>query len=119
MTAPGFTYSTQIKGDVFIIRAQGYLDEKGGTMVRQAVETAFPKGFQKFVLNLVDTPVINSMGVAQILETAELVIDQRQGNLAFVGLNELTNGVFKMVGLLKMGKSFALEEEAIHFLSAS
>lgn len=86
-------------------------------MVRQAVEAAFPKGFQKFVLNLEGSPVINSMGLAQILEMAELVIDQRQGRLGFVGLNELTNGVFKMVGLLKMGKSFGLEEEATHYLA--
>lgn len=107
-----FTCSTASENDVFIVRTNGYLDDYGGMAVNKAVEEAFLKGFQKFVLNFTDSPVINSPGIAQLLELTEIIVDERKGLLAYVGLNELTMGVFKMVGLLNSGDSFNSESEA-------
>lgn len=101
------------KGDILILRSQGYLDDKGGLAVRQAAEASFSRGFQKFVLNVAGSPVINSMGVAQILELVENILDQRHGTIVYCGLNELTSGVFKMVGLLKLGTAHPTEDAAI------
>ena len=110
---PPFICETAQQTDVFIIRSNGYLDDKGGAAVRKAVEEAFVKGFQKFVLNFTLSPVINSPGIAQLLELAEIIVDERKGQLAFVGLNELTMGVFKMVGLLSSGEAFPQEGDAV------
>lgn len=116
MPAP-FTCFQIEKGDILIVRSQGYLDDRGGLVVRQAVEASFARGFQKFVLNVAGSPVINSMGVAQILELVENILDQRHGTIAYCGLNELTNGVFKMVGLIKLGSAHPTEDAAIAALS--
>ncbi len=108
-----FSCQTTLNGNVCIIRSSGYLDESGGGAVRKAVEDAFPKGVQNFILNFTGSPVINSQGIAQIIELTEIVVDEKNGKLAFVGLNELTLGVFKMVGLLKIGKAFPDEAAAL------
>lgn len=110
---PPFNCEVVKDADVFIVRSNGYLDEKGGLAIRKAVEEGFVKGFQKFVLNFAGSPVISSPGVAQLLELAEIIVDERKGQLAYLGLNELTNGVFKMVGLLNSGKAFTTEAEAV------
>lgn len=112
-----FVCSTQEVKDVFVVRCNGYLDDKGGTQVRHAVENSFAKGFQKVLLNFKDSPVINSQGISHIIEIAELVVEDRQGKLVFVGLSELVNSVFKTVGLLRMAEAFPDEGEALQTLS--
>jgi anti-anti-sigma factor len=108
-----FTIKTDNKNGIYIIRSSGYLDENGGAAVFAAVQQALPEGYQKFILNLQESPVINSQGIAQIIELSEIIVDEKNGEIAFVGLSELTNGVFKMVGLLQMGESFPDEAAAL------
>jgi anti-anti-sigma factor len=110
---PPFTVQTEFQGNVCIVRSQGYLDENGGAAIRKAVEEGFPRGVVNFVLNFAGSPVINSQGIAQLIEMTEIVIDEKKGKLGYVGLNELTHGVFKMVGLLKMGKAYSEESVAV------
>ncbi|MDN5279187.1 MAG: hypothetical protein PWR01_3152 [Clostridiales bacterium] len=112
-----FTLQTDKKNGVFIIRSNGYLDENGGAILFEAVQKALPEGFQKFILDLSESPVINSQGIAQIIEISEIIVDEKSGTLAFVGLSELTMGVFKMVGLLQMGDAYPSEEEALQDLA--
>lgn len=108
-----FTVDTVERGDVLIVRATGYLDDRGGAILQSAVMEALTKGFQQVVFNFSAAPVINSQGISHIIELVEIVIDEKNGELAFVGLNELTCGVFKMVGLLRMAESYSTEEEAV------
>lgn len=108
-----FSIKTDNKDGVYIIRSCGYLDESGGAAVFAAVQEAIPDGYQKFILNLQESPVINSQGIAQIIELSEIIVDEKNGELAFVGLSELTSGVFKMVGLLQMGTAYSTEEAAL------
>ncbi|MBF0546993.1 MAG: STAS domain-containing protein [Candidatus Riflebacteria bacterium] len=103
--------------NVFILRTNGYLNEEGGEFLKKSFEEGFALGFQNFLINFTGTPVINSLGIAKVLEVAEEVVEDRKGSLVFTGLNELTMGVFKMVGLLKMGKAFPTEPEAFESLA--
>lgn len=114
---PPFTCQADSQGTVCIVRSSGYLDEQGGQMIRETVEKWFPKGFRHFVLNFKGSPVINSQGIAQIIELTEIVVEERKGGLAYVGLNELTMGVFRMVGLLKIGQAYPDEASAIAALT--
>jgi anti-anti-sigma factor len=112
-----FSLVSEKKDGVYIIRSNGYVDEHGGAVLFEAVQKALPEGFQKFILDLRESPVINSQGIAQIIEISEIIVDEKSGDLAFVGLSELTMGVFKMVGLLQMGDAFPSEKEALEFLA--
>lgn len=112
-----FTLQTDKIDEIFVIRSNGYLDEKGGAILFEAVQKALPEGYQKFILNLSESPVINSQGIAQIIEISEIIVDEKSGELAFVGLSELTSGVFKMVGLLQMGDAYTSEQGAVENLN--
>ncbi len=112
-----FSLKTEKKDGIFIIRSNGYLDEKGGAILFEALQKALPEGYQKYILDLTESPVINSQGIAQIIEISEIIVDEKSGELAFVGLSELTSGVFKMVGLLQMGEAYPSEADAIAIMS--
>lgn len=113
-----FSIKTDNKNGIYIIRSNGYLDEHGGAAVFAAVQQALPEGYQRFILNLHESPVINSQGIAQIIELCEIIVDEKNGEIAFVGLSELTSGVFKMVGLLQMGDAYPDEAHALEQMTA-
>ncbi|MBU1107860.1 MAG: STAS domain-containing protein [Candidatus Riflebacteria bacterium] len=108
-----FTIKTEQNDNFFIVRSNGYLDEHGGAIVFSAVDKDLPAECTKVILNLKESPVINSQGIAQIIELSEIIVDDKSGEVAFVGLSDLTYGVFKMVGLLQMGNPYDSEAEAI------
>ncbi len=108
-----FNLQTETRGGCLILRPHGYLDAGGGEAIKQACVDALAKGIRKVVLNLSGSPVINSTGVAQILEMTEILVDDHAGALGLTGLSELTQSVLKMVGLLTPEIHFASEEDAI------
>ncbi len=115
---PTFTCQDEAQGTICIIRTSGYLDEAGGQVLSETIGKWLPKGIRHFVLNFKGSPVINSQGIARLIELTEVVVDEKKGGLAFVGLNELTMGVFRMVGLLKVGQAFPDEASAIEELKS-
>ena len=98
-----FLVTTATEKGIFIVRSSGYIDEKGGSEIVKAVQSGITKESKKFILNFKDSPVINSQGISQIIEIAEIVVDELNGDLDYVGLSESAYGVFKMVGLLQIG----------------
>ena len=108
----------EVKGDICILRPCGYVDEKGGAELSSAVVEALDGGSQKILINFSESPVINSQGIAQIIEFAEIIVDEKGGELVYCGLSELAASVFKMVGLLQMGDAYASEAEALDNLAS-
>ena len=107
----------EIISNVCVFRPIGYVDERGGAALVEAAETALSEGFQKILINFAGSPVINSQGIAQIIELAEIIVDEKGGELAYCGLSELSSSVFKMVGLFQMGDSYVDEKEALDGLA--
>lgn len=108
---------TELIGDVCVLRPCGYVDEKGGAKLVQAAEEMLGKEIQKILIDFSEAPVINSTGISQIIELAEIIVDEKGGDLAYCGLSELAASVFKMVGLLQMGESYKDEKEALENLA--
>lgn len=108
----------EIIGSICVLRPVGYVDENGGAALFDSVEKALEEGSKKILLNFTDSPVINSQGIAQLIEMAEIIVDEKGGDLAFCGLSELSHSVFKMVGLLQMGDAYEDEKEALNYLAS-
>ena len=87
--------------------------------IYEAAEKALEEGSKKILLNFTESPVINSQGIAQLIELAEIIVDEKGGDLAFCGLSELSTSVFKMVGLLQMGDAYENEKDALNYLASS
>ena len=105
-------------GKICVLRPVGYVDEKGGAALVEVAEKALDEGFLKILINFTESPVINSQGVAQLIELAEIIVDEKGGDLAYCGLSELSTSVFKMVGLLQMGDAYESEKEALDYLAS-
>lgn len=108
-----FSAATARVGAVFVIRTRGYLDAEAGRSLIAEIEKGFADGYQRFVLDLSGSPVINSPGVVKLLDLAEAIIDQRQGRLAFCGVAEVPQTIFAMVGLLPRVPLFVDEPAAL------
>lgn len=108
----------EIIGRVCVLRPVGYVDEKGGAALFEVAEKALEEGSKKILLNFTESPVINSQGIAQLIELAEIIVDEKGGDLAFCGLSELSTSVFKMVGLLQMGDAYENEKDALNYLAS-
>ena len=114
-----FSLESVKTGTVLVIRTKGYLDEQAGKKVVETCLTADMGIPPTLVFNFTDSPVINSSGVSKILELFEKIVLEKNGKIAFVGLSKVTQGFFKVVGLLKQGELFEKEEEAIRSLQGN
>jgi anti-anti-sigma factor len=108
-----FSLETVPREGVFLLRVQGYIDPDDCPKLRAAVEKGFAEGFSFFVLNFTESPVINSMCMAEILEITEIILDRRKGKIAFVGLSKLAKDFFQMAGLFSRVRLHPDEDLAV------
>ncbi|NLM16321.1 MAG: STAS domain-containing protein [Candidatus Riflebacteria bacterium] len=107
------TINHRTEGDVCVIVPSGYLDDHGGEVLLDFIESQINLGYKFFVIDFTGTPVINSQGIAHLLETTEIVADEIAGAIGFTGLTQLSYNVFQMIGLLQMGTYYQTPDEAI------
>jgi len=114
-----YKFDKQISGDFFILRFEGYFNEQAGRAVRQTMRESLGESARNLVLNLEKASVINSPGITQILELVEDFTYERKGQVAFVGVSQLYQEVFQVVGLTSMASMCNDEKTAMAQISAS
>ncbi|PKL49476.1 MAG: hypothetical protein CVV42_05685 [Candidatus Riflebacteria bacterium HGW-Riflebacteria-2] len=114
-----YKFDQKLSGDVLILRFEGYFNEPAGRNVRQATRENACASVCKLVLNLEKASVINSPGITQILELVEDFTYERKGRVAFVGVSQLYQEVFQVVGLTGMATMCNDEKSALEQISAS
>ena len=86
-----YSLTTEVCNDIFIVRSNGYLDEHGGAALFELFKTSLPPECNKIIFNLQESPVINSQGISRLIEISEIIVDDKGGQIAFVGLNPVTH----------------------------
>lgn len=109
-----FTCDAILDGSLLIVRSHGYIDAQAGDQLLHAIQQGFTQGVTQVLLNLSDSPVINSPGVTRILEITE-GIEERHGEMALVGLSTVAVRFFQMAGILDEAQACATEQEALAF----
>lgn len=84
---------------IVVVRTTGYIDDDGGEKIRKVVESFVEKGETRFLFNLGGSPIVNSTGIACILELIEQVVYERNGQIHFCNLAPAVLTVFKMMGV--------------------
>ena len=74
------------------------------------------KGYTRFVINLAETKLINSIGISILIEIIEL-LEERHGILNFCGLTPTIEHTFRLVALAKHAGIFSDEDSAIAALN--
>ncbi|MFN7944621.1 MAG: STAS domain-containing protein [Blastocatellia bacterium] len=99
--------------DVASIDLRGkFIKGQGGYQLQMLVEKVLAAGTKHVLLNLTDVPVIDSMGIGEIVRAFSKVKDEG-GTLKLVGLTDRVYGALKITQLLKVIETFKTEQEAV------
>lgn len=106
-----FTLTTHVADGLALIRTHGYLSRSAGEQLEQLVDRLLAEGQRRFVVNLRDTDLINSVGISILIGVIEKVREQG-GELAFSHLTLVNEEIFKIMGLHRHARILSGEGEA-------
>ena len=68
-----FEVSIQREPTHAILRTEGYINNTGGEKIAQECYKMLDDGIRTFILNLAKSPIVNSVGIAVLIELIERV----------------------------------------------
>lgn len=89
-----------------------FIKGQGGHQLQMLVDKVLQAGTSKILLNLTDVPIIDSMGIGEIVRAFNRV-RQAGGTLKLVGVTDRVYGALKITQLLDLIESFKSEEQAV------
>jgi anti-anti-sigma factor len=104
--------SSERRGDVAILRTDGYINNQGGEEIAREAYSRLAEGVRALVLNLEKTRIVNSIGISILIEVLEKVMD-RKGVLAFCGLTPTIDKTFRIMGLAQYAEIYPTQEDAL------
>ena len=107
-----FSLTHEVDGSVLVIRTKGYLNDLGAEQVDEICSEHLENDISKIVINLEQSPLINSIGISILIGVIE-AIEECEGALAFTNLTPTNKKTFEMMGLLQFAQPFDTEEEAV------
>ncbi|NLI79516.1 MAG: STAS domain-containing protein [Candidatus Riflebacteria bacterium] len=90
---------------------KGYIDKAYGEAIKRKVEEQASLGRGTLVLSFVDCPIVNSTGLARLIETIELAAEKGT-DLWFADLSVLQRRTFEAAGLLALVPRIVTSSEA-------
>ena len=111
-----FSLSTNVKGEIVIIKTSGYLNNIGGEKIADACYKEIENGKKLFLLDLEDSKVVNSIGVSILIEIIEK-LQEVDGKLGYFNLAPIVEKTFTIMGLTRYSTVFSDESEAIESMS--
>lgn len=108
---PSFSFTTHVAAGRAIIRTRGYLTRTAGDQIEREIIRLLGEGVRRFVVNLHDTDLINSVGISILIGVIERVRVQG-GELAFSELTSVNEEIFRIMGLQRHARMLHSDSEA-------
>src|SRR5215510_3862241 len=89
-----------------------FIKGQGGFQLQMLVDKVLQAGTSKILLNLTEVPIIDSMGIGEIVRAFKRV-QEAGGTLKLVGVTDRVYGALKITQLLDLIESFDTEEAAV------
>ena len=89
-----------------------FIKGQGGFQLQMLVDKVLQAGTSKILLNLTEVPIIDSMGIGEIVRAFKRV-QEAGGALKLVGVTDRVYGALKITQLLDLIESFDNEEAAV------
>lgn len=112
-----FTINVTERQEIVVMAIGGYFTMETGDELQERAREAFRRGRLRFVFDFTNCELINSPGVAGMMDLCLRILDDFRGKAVICGLDELKNSVFKMVGILPLVDVAGTLDEAIAFLT--
>jgi anti-anti-sigma factor len=93
-----FRFTTKVSGEEATVHTHGYLSRTAGEQLEAEIVRLLDAGARRFVINLRETDLINSVGISILIGVIERVRVQG-GELAFAQLTSVNEEIFRIMGL--------------------
>jgi anti-sigma B factor antagonist len=107
------TIGIHYTGTVAVLDLKGkFIKGQGGHQLQMLVNKVLMAGSTKLLLNLTEVPIIDSMGIGEIVRAFNQV-REAGGTLKLVGTTDRVYGALRITQLLDLIESFPTEPEAV------
>ncbi len=89
-----------------------FIKGQGGFQLQMLISKVLLAGTTKVLLNLTDVPMVDSMGIGEIVR-AFTTVQEAGGTLKLLGLTERVYGALQITRLLSLIENYKTEEEAV------
>lgn len=89
-----------------------FIKGQGGFQLQMLIDKVLSAGTTKILLNLTEVPIIDSMGIGEIVRAFKKV-GEAGGVLKLVGVTDRVYGALKITQLLDLIESYKTEEDAL------
>jgi anti-anti-sigma factor len=107
-----FEVSVQREPTHAILRTEGYINNTGGEKIAQECYKMLDDGIGTFILNLAKSPIVNSVGIAVLIELIERVKEDGE-KVIFCNCTPVIAKTFKIMGLTQYAELYENEKEAL------
>jgi anti-anti-sigma factor len=112
-----FSFKSETKGNVELLALAGYLEDSGGTKLKQHVESCLNADRVNFAIDFSSIELISSPGVAALLDISSIIVDDFAGQLAVWGLDKHHSTVLEMSGFFFIANQVADVNEGLALLA--
>ena len=112
-----FSFEKRREEDIIIISLSGYLEKEGGGRLKECINGALQEGVRKVIFDFHSIELINSPGMAALLEIGGRVVEEMEGKIVVFGLDAHHQAVLELstfFWLASQASDEAGAREAIH-----
>ena len=109
--------TTRSENGVGILGIKGYINNTGGEQIADACSELIESGVHKFLLDLEECNMVNSIGISILIELIE-TLKELDGRMVFCCVTPTIAKTFRIMGLLQTCSIHETREEALQVLQA-
>ena len=95
-----------------VLVASGYINNMGGEQIAKACEELMESGINRFVFDLEQCRIVNSIGISILIEVIEKVVES-EGKVLFCAVSPTITKTFRIMGLLQISGICETRDEAL------
>jgi len=110
--AENFQVTVRREPNYAILYTDGYINNTGGEKIAQECYKLLDQGVKRFILNLAKSPIVNSVGIAVLIELIERVREDGD-KVVFCNCTPVIAKTFKIMGLTQYADLYDDEKTAV------
>ena len=115
---PSFSLEESIPGGVVVITVRGYFNDSAGQELSEIINRHLREDRTRFVFDFQFCSLINSMGVADLLEIALRIVEDFKGKLILSALKPFMAEILTLASVLPIAKAAQDAETALKDISS-
>ncbi len=100
-----------------VIYTDGYINNTGGEKIAEECYKLLDDGVKRLILNLAKSPIVNSVGIAVLIELIERVREDGE-KIVFCNCTPVIAKTFKIMGLTQYAEIHSDEKSALSSISS-